>query len=92
MPTILCGPTGTGKTTLVKDFYSLKIDHKQYGFLDIVFSSRTTCTQVQEQVEGKLDKRGSKHVVGPKNIPKMIIYVDDLNMPVKEKYGAQPPI
>ena len=46
-PTILVGPTGTGKTTLVKDFYSLKVDHKQYAFLEIVFSSRTTCTQVQ---------------------------------------------
>jgi dynein heavy chain len=39
-----------------------------------------------------MDKRGSKHVIGPKGIPKVIIFVDDLNMPVKEKYGAQPPI
>lgn len=28
IPTILCGPTGTGKTTLVKDFYALKVNKK----------------------------------------------------------------
>lgn len=39
-----------------------------------------------------MDKRGSKHLIGPKGIPKMLISVDDLNMPSKEKYGAQPPI
>lgn len=68
------------------------MDHKIYSLLQIVFSSRTTCIQVQEQIEGKLDKRGSKHILGPKGISKMIIFVDDLNMPVKQKYGAQPPI
>ncbi len=39
-----------------------------------------------------MDKRGSKSIIGPKNNPKMLIFVDDLNMPVKEFYGAQPPI
>jgi dynein heavy chain len=88
----LCGPTGTGKTILIKDFYSLKINHKEYSFQEVVFSSRTTCTQVQDQIESKLDKRGSKYLLGPKSNPKMILFVDDLNMPVKEIYGAQPPI
>lgn len=92
LPIVLCGPTGTGKTILVKDFYSLKINHKEYGFQEIVFSSRTTCTQVQEQIESKLDKRGNKYILGPKHIPKLIMFIDDLNMPVKEFYGAQPPI
>lgn len=31
-------------------------------------------------------------MLGPKNTSKIIFFIDDLNMPVKEQYGAQPPI
>jgi dynein heavy chain len=91
IPTLFCGPTGTGKTCYIEDVLLNKLDKTKYMNIKIGLSAQTHVNQVQEIIDGKLEKR-RQGVFGARLGQKIVIFVDDLNMPKLEQFGAQPPI
>ena len=85
-----CGPTGTGKSLNINQLLTKELGD-EYQYIAMVFSAQTGCNQTQDTIDGKLDKL-RKGVYGPPIGKKCIIFVDDMNMPKKEEFGAQPPI
>ncbi|RNF10243.1 dynein heavy chain 7, axonemal isoform X1 [Trypanosoma conorhini] len=89
-PILLVGDTGTGKTIMMKSLLK-GLPEDVYSNNMIQFSAQTTAGQLQRLIDGSLEKR-RKCVYGPPINKKMMIFVDDTNLPQLEEYGAQPPI
>ena len=88
---VLCvGGTGTGKTLNLNNLLASGMG-PSYAPVAVTFSAQTSANQTQDMIDGKLDKR-RKGIFGPPAGTKYVVYVDDMNMPEVEKYGAQPPI
>jgi dynein heavy chain len=102
-PIYLSGVTGTGKTVICQNILKEMSAEEQISPVYFTFSAKTSSVQVQAHISSKMNVlrrdrdtiRGSEKVycLIPKNPKKTLtVYVDDINMPEVELYGAQPPI
>jgi dynein heavy chain len=87
---LVVGNTGVGKTVCIQKIL-VDLDPDRYAYGQANFSAQTSAANVREFLEDKLEKR-RKNLLGPPAGKNMIFYIDDLNMPTPEVWGAQPPL
>merc|ERR1719171_200465 len=91
MKHVMCpGPTGSGKSVNIAQFLQ-KDAPADFLSIFLTMSAQTHVNQTQDLLDSKFDKR-RRGVYGPPAGKSYAIFVDDLNMPKKEVYGAQPPL
>ncbi|ESN90843.1 hypothetical protein HELRODRAFT_194633 [Helobdella robusta] len=88
---LFTGQTGVGKSVVARGGLLSMSQHKKYSSIFFNFSAQTTSARLQEMLESKMEKK-RKNILGAPNDRRMILMVDDLNMPKYDTYGSQPPI
>lgn len=89
---LVSGETGVGKSVVVKSVTDDAFRANDYGVIGISFSARTSTDNLKDLLLDKLKSMGKRKLSCDPSHKCMIFFVDDINMPVKEFYGAQPPI
>ena len=87
---LLMGETGVGKSVIISSFLNDMVHTGKAVSYIMGYSAQTKPSNLRDVLETKLDKK-RKNLLGPPSGKKMFFFVDDLNMPSLEKYGAQPP-
>lgn len=80
-----------GKSVIVADFLGqMELDKFSYTIMN--FSAQTSTKNLLDVYLDK-DKFTKKRrtEIGPLGGKRMVFFVDDINMPALERYGAQPP-
>lgn len=88
-PIMLVGGAGVGKTQLIKGKLSSLDD--SFTNLTINFNYFTDVVNFQKLMESKLEKKAGINY-GPPGNKSLIYFVDDLNMPMLDKYETAMPI
>ncbi|KAL3319655.1 Dynein heavy chain 6, axonemal [Cichlidogyrus casuarinus] len=88
---LFTGITGVGKTVIARDTILRIANDYNYVPAFVNFSAQTSSNRTQEIIESKLEKR-RKGVLGAPKGKRIVMLVDDLNMPKLDTYFSQPPI
>uniref|UniRef100_A0A8C4HR50 Dynein, axonemal, heavy chain 6 n=2 Tax=Dicentrarchus labrax TaxID=13489 RepID=A0A8C4HR50_DICLA len=88
---LFTGDTGVGKSVVARGLLNSIQEKAGYLPIYINFSAQTSSARTQEIIESKLEKK-RKNILGAPGNKKLVVFVDDLNMPKLDSYGSQPPI
>ncbi|XP_024136867.1 dynein heavy chain 10, axonemal isoform X4 [Oryzias melastigma] len=89
-PVLLVGETGTSKTATIQNFLKNTSVGSSIS-LTINFSSKTTSLDLQRNLEANIEKR-TKGTYGPPIGKRLLVFIDDLNMPKVDDFGTQQPV
>lgn len=91
-PVLFTGQSGVGKSVIIQDLLNRINKSKGYLPINLNFSAQTNSIQTQQMIELKLEKKRKNISGAPTGYNKIVMFVDDLNMPKLDRYGSQPPI
>jgi dynein heavy chain, axonemal len=90
--TFISGETGVGKSSIISNVIKKMLSTDEYSSILMNFSAQTTSEDLQKNLEAKLDRKRGKKILGGKNLKKVILFIDDINMPEPTEYNSHPPI
>lgn len=86
---LVCGPTGAGKTSFVKHAFSPHAPSSTWlKFENVPFRKSTTAEEMRKAVMARLAKK-RKNLFGCSAGQELAIFIDDINLPAKDKWGSQ---
>ena len=87
---LFTGNTGVGKTVVIKDYLSMG-GNDWFVSTVINCSAQTSTQNINDVFEDKLEAPRKK-IRRPPPGKKMIMFIDDVNMPALDLFGSQPPV
>jgi len=92
-PVFVTGGSGVGKSVIIHNLLRKIQEPRQIDPIYLIFSAQTSSPVTQATIEEKIkNNKVSKTIYGARPGRKNVIFIDDINMPTKEQYGAQPAI